>query len=121
VRFAAGSSVGLAFAATFDSDWCEDDTRDSLGDCHVSALPIVKAPSVRSKEWDEACAAVDAYLALRSVSEQTALNRFMAAVEHDLQAPRSRTTTLDAPWLAIPGADSVIAAEWMARLNGGAQ
>jgi hypothetical protein len=62
--------------------------------------------------------AVESYLSGKTIAEQVALSRLMAEVEQGMPtAPRSKTTTLDMPFLQQPGAGRLIALEWAKRLG----
>lgn len=112
---ARGTSPGFSCAPTFDLDWCEDDTKPgTIGECHVSSLPIVRSPAVEKAAWDEATAAVEAYFANFDWAERTAVLRLMRDIE--VEPPRSRTRTLDLDWLKQPGASVAIRQEWHERL-----
>jgi hypothetical protein len=59
--------------------------------------------------------AVEAYLASKSGEEQLALARMIRDIE--VGPPRSKTVTVDAPWLRQPGYAQRLAKEWSERLG----
>ena len=116
------------------NDWTTDtvDSEMALGDTHehyyhdqLSSLPrgrsLGRAPWPVASTTLEMEQAVDTYLSGKPLAEQIGLSRFMAALEYELPPVRSRTTTLDAPWLRIPGASVAIRQQWHERLEGGAK
>jgi len=109
---------------TVDSDFCIGETEAYDYSDSLSSLPrgrcFGRTPwPIRSTTLDMEKAA-DAYLSGKSLADQIALSKFMAAVEYDLPPVRSRTTTLDVPSLRIAGASLAIRDEWHKRLEGGA-
>jgi hypothetical protein len=66
--------------------------------------------------------AVDAYLSSKPLREQLDLARLMGDIEMPVPLPpvapaRSRTETLDSPFLRMPGAGAALAVSWNRRLG----
>lgn len=101
--------------ATVDMS-CRDNYSDSF-----SSLPrgrCLGSVPFDASDWHptlEQERAVEAYLSSKSGEDQLALARLIRDVE--VGPPRSKTTTLEAPWLQKPGYAQSVAAEWSRKLG----
>ncbi len=115
-------AAGTGTSATADSDFGSAETVPHGYSDALSSLPrgrcFGRTPWPVSNTTLELERIVDEYLSAKPLAEQIALSKFMAAVEYDLQAPRSRTTTLDVPALRHAGFSVQVALEWNKRLAG---
>lgn len=114
-------AIGTWTLATVDSDMATGDTEEHYYHDGLSSLPrgrsLGRAPWPLSSTTLEMEKQVDEYLSSKSLAEQVALSKFMAAVEYELPAARSRTTTIDAPHLREAGWSAGVAVEWLQRLG----